>query len=484
MEKGRPPLVLAVDVGTSSVRALLFDGRGRPCGPGSRLTYAASYEPEGAAQVDPEHLLWLTEEVMTRAVADDAEPVAAVGLSTFWHSLVGVDARGRPTTPVFLWSDARAWRQAERLRRELDREGVRRRTGAPIHPCYWPARLAWLRQEQPAIWERTRRWLSFPDLLYLRLFGEVGTSPSMASGTGLRRLAGGWDPALLELLAVDPEALPREVEEMSGLRPTYARRWPRLRAARWLTACGDGALANLGSGCVDPTRRAITLGTSGALRVITDRPPSDLTPGLWCYVLDAERYVVGGALSNGGNLWAWMRRTLRLKTRGLEYRLAQLPPGSGPDFLPLLAGERSPGFAPHASGAIAGLTQTTTAEQIVRSGMEGVAVRFAMIDAALDRSVPGAKLLVASGGALHASRLWAQIIADAIGKPIRVSPDFEASARGAAWLALARLGIHVQGTPHRGRLVEPDGRAHRAYAEVAARQARLYTLLIEGSKEE
>jgi gluconokinase len=474
-----PPLVLALDVGSSSVRALLFDGRGRPCPEaGSRLAYTIDHDAEGAAEVDAERLLRLTEAAVDRAVRGRGGPVAAVGLSTFWHGLVGVDAAGAPTTPVILWSDTRAWREAERLRRELDPEDVRRRTGAPIHPCYWPAKLAWLRRDRPEVWRRTHHWLSFSDLLYLRLFGRLGTSPSMASGTGLRRLAGGWDPELLERLDLSPDSLPDEVGTMSGLRPAYARRWPRLRDARWLTGRGDGALANLGSGCLDPGRRAITLGTSGALRVVTHRPPPDLAPGLWCYLLDAERYVVGGALSDGGNLWAWMERTLRLEARGLERRLRRLRPGSGPDFLPLLAGERSPGFATRATGAIAGLTQATTAEHIARSAMEGVAVRFAMIDAALDRSVPGAALLVASGGALHASRLWAQIVADAVGKPISVSPDFEASTRGAALLALASLGVPVHVVPRRGRLVVPDEEAHRRYAEVAARQERLYSLLV------
>jgi gluconokinase len=473
------PAVLAVDVGSSSVRAALYDRRGRPRpGGGGRLAYGTRTDAEGAAEVDPELLIRLTGQAVTEALRQAPGPVGAVGLSTFWHSLVGVDGAGAPTTPVLLWSDTRAWRQAERLRRELDAESVRRRTGVPIHPCYWPAKLAWLREARPAAWRRTRLWLSFADLLYLRLFGAVGTSPSLASGTGLRRLAGGWDPELVQRLALDPGALPGEVGEMSSLRPPHARRWPQLRAAPWLTARGDGALANLGSGCADPARRAITLGTSGALRVVTDRVPPSLAPGLWCYLLDAGRYVVGGALSDGGNLWAWLERTLRLEDPGLERRLGRLRPGSGPDFLPLLAGERSPGFAPHAAGAVAGLTQATTAEQIARSAMEGVAVRFAMVDAALDRSVPGGATLVASGGALHASRLWGQLVADAVGKPLSVSADFEASTVGAALLALARLGLRVEAHPRRGRLVHPDPGTRRAYAAIRARQERLYRLLV------
>ncbi|MBO0682932.1 MAG: gluconokinase [Candidatus Dormibacteraeota bacterium] len=468
-----------MDVGSSSVRGMLADGQGlaRP-GTRSRFPYEIARDPDGCAEIEPELLVGLVERVVAKAIHGIREPVAAVGVSAFWHSLIGLDERGTPTTPVLLWSDTRAWRQAEQLRDELDPAAVRGRTGAPIHPCYWPAKLVWLHRSQPAVWRRTRHWVSFPDLLFLRWFGQLGTSRSMASGTGLLGLAGGWDPELLERVDLDPARLPDRVEEMSGLRPPYANRWPQLRRIPWLTARGDGALANLGSGCLDPSRRALTLGTSGAIRVVTARPPRSLAPGLWCYMVDHEQYLVGGSLSNGGNLWAWMERTLRLDRRGLEGRLRRLSPGSGPDFLALLAGERSPGFAPRARGALAGLTLTTTPEEIARAGMEAVAVAFARVDAALDRSVPGAGELVGGGGALHASPVWAQMLADATGKPVTLAAEFEASLRGAALIALARAGIRVPSRPRGGRLVRPDPDAHRAYKEVAKRQAHLYELLI------
>jgi gluconokinase len=275
------------------------------------------------------------------------------------------------------------------LRHQLDGESVRLRTGCPIHPSYWPARLAWLRETAPDVWSRTTRWVSFGDLLYLRLFGELATSPSMASGTGLRRLAGGWDGELLERLGVREEQLPREAAELHGLRSGPRRRWPQLAGAVWLCAAGDGALANLGSGCVDPSQRALTVGTSGALRAVTDQLPRSLARGLWCYLLQPGRFLVGGSLSSGGNLYAWLLHTLRLDEDGLEMRLRRRrPAGSGLAFLPLLAGERSLGFAPHATGAIAGLTQATTAEDILHAGLEAVALTFAGVDQAAGAWLP------------------------------------------------------------------------------------------------
>jgi gluconokinase len=481
----RDALVLTLDVGTSSVRTLLFDAGCRAV-PGSetRLEYRPRIGADGTAEADADRLERLAHRAITATLAGaGAAEVAAVGVSTFWHGLVGLDAGDRPTTPLVLWSDTRSWAQAERLRGQVDGEAVRLRTGCPIHPSYWPAKLAWLRERSPDAWERTVRWVSFGDLLYLRLFGELGTSASMASGTGLRRLGGGWDGELLELLRVGEERLPAETAEMRGLRPGPRRRWPRLAAALWLCAAGDGALANLGSGCVDPTQRALTVGTSGALRTIADRRPEHLARGLWCYLLTPERYVVGGSLSDGGNLYAWLLRTLRVDEAGLEARLRRMrPAATGLTFLPLLAGERSLGFAPRATGAIAGLTHATTPDDILRAGLEAVAITFASVDGALDETVPGARRLVASGAGLLSSPAWVQMMADAIGKPVAVSRSaMEASSAGAAALALERIGIARRPTSGAGRNVEPRGAARARYEEARRRQGWLYAKLIQGS---
>ncbi|HEY4027573.1 MAG TPA: gluconokinase [Candidatus Dormibacteraeota bacterium] len=481
---GRDALVLTLDVGTSSVRTLLFDAGGRAV-PGSetKLEYQPHIDSDGAAEVDPGRLERLVHRAIGSTLAQAGRvEVAAVGVSTFWHGMIGLDDRDRPATPLVLWSDTRSWRQAERLRGRLDAEAVRRRTGCPIHPSYWPAKLAWLRERSPEDWRRTARWVSFGDLLFLRLFGELATSASMASGTGLRRLTGGWDGELLEVLDVGERQLPEEAGELRGLRPGPRRRWPQLANAVWLCAAGDGALANLGSGCVDPTQRALTIGTSGALRTITGELPERLAPGLWCYLLGPGRFVVGGSLSNGGNLYAWLLRTLRVED-GLEGRLRRMRPAAGGlTFLPLLAGERSLGFAPRATGAIAGLTQATTADDIVHAGLEAVALTFAGVDQALDETVPGARRLVASGAGLLSSPAWVQMMADAIGKPVAVSRSaMEASSVGAAALALQRLGIRRRTTTGAGRNVEPRVEVRERYSQARRRQEWLYTTLIQGS---
>ena len=490
MSKGRrvSSHVLALDVGTSSVRALLFDQRARQV-PGAvvQIPYQPRITPDGGAEVDSNRLAGLVLRAIRQLLTTvrQSSPtlhIAAVGSSTFWHSLVAADDSGQALTPVYLWADSRSWQEAEELRNSVDAARVRHRTGCLIHPSYWPAKLAWLHKRRPELWSTPVRWLSFGDLLYRQLFGRPLTSLSMASGTGLFRLDNlSWDEELLDVLQVRAETLPELGEAASGLLPGYARRLPELAGVPWLTAFGDGALANLGSACTVVGRRALTVGTSGALRVLyRGAPPERLPDGLWCYRLDRERPVVGGSLSNGGNIYAWLTRTLAVNTDTLESEVGRLKPAAhGLTFLPLLAGERSIGFALHATGAIAGLTLATKPVDLVRAGLEAIAIEFARVDRRLDEVLPGAELLVASGGGL-ASATWTQIMADAIGKPVASGRDREASARGAAIRALEHLGLldGDQLQPHGGRIFTPDAAASETYARQLTKQENLYRLLI------
>lgn len=501
-------LVLTLDVGTSSVRAMLWDEGGAAVrGAEVKIEYRPRVAQDGTAEVDVDRLIGICRDAIdgSTRMLRRGDAVLAVGFSSFWHGLVGVDARGRSSLPLILWSDTRSRREARLLAGELDAEAVRERTGAPIHPSYWPAKLAWVRRARPEEWRATRRWLSFADMLYEELFGEAGTSVSMASGTGLRRLAdGAWDEELLTRLDVDPARLPDIAEEARGLRRAYARRWPALASVPWLTARGDGALANLGSDCGDESRRALTVGTSAALRVTTRTRPARLAPGLWCYLIDAERYLVGGSFSNGGNLHEWLLRTLRVDDRRLQRLLRRLPLASEDvTFLPLLSGERSPGFAAQAYGVVARLTQATTAEDIARAALEAVAQRIAVVNEALDATAPGGKTdrasaapgetaarrsvrfpaatrLMASGGALVSSPAWCQVLADAIGVPLSTLGVEEASSRGAALNALARAEAPAPRKMAVQRTFRPRPDAHAAHRRAYGRIEILYSTLIEG----
>lgn len=451
-------------------------------GAAAHRSHAPRLTPDGGAALDPAALMNHVAAVIGEALLGlPGEAISAVGLSTFWHGLVATGPDLRPLTPVLLWSDGRSWREAQLLREQMDERALHRRTGCRLHPSYWPAKILWLRRRDRRLRAQGVRWHSPADLVYHHLFGEVATSSSLASGTGLRLLRrDGWDVPLLGRLGIGVDSLPAVSDEpRRALTARWRRRWPQLAEAVWAPPAGDGALANVGSGCLDARRRALTIGTSGALRALTGRAPARLPPSLWCYRLDGGRFVVGGALSNGGNLHAWLEQVLSHPDR------KAVTTEHGLTFLPLLAGERGPGYALRATGAIAGLTAATTAADIMEAGLEAVAVDFARLDRDLDRVLPRPELLVASGAGLLANPDWMRMLADATGRPVASGDAREASARGAAYMAFEAAGVLTEADlarldPGVGARAEPDPGARRHYDDAARRREALYRVLIEG----
>jgi len=311
-------LILTLDSGTSSVRAMLFaaggDMMGRPL-PDSetQIKYSVRTTPDGGVELDPAMLLDNTMKVVDGVLAKvpRGDTVVAVAMDTLWHGALGVDADGEAITPLYLYSDTRAAGAAAHLRAVLDPRAVHERTGCVLHPSYWPARLLWLRDAQPDVCRRVARWHSFGEYLYLRLFGHTVVSYSMASGTGLldvHKLA--WDPQVLQAIALDQATLAPLGDRDTRFGPVegeWAHRWPLLKDAPWFPALGDGACSNIGSGCATPARINLTVGTTGALRVVPDTPDAAVHAGLFCYRVDKSRPLIGGATSEGGNLFAWMR---------------------------------------------------------------------------------------------------------------------------------------------------------------------------------
>ena len=374
------------------------------------------------------------------------------------------------------------------LQERLDERAVHARTGCVLHPTYLAAKLRWLADTQPDAFRRARWWLSYGEYLYLQLFGEPRVSLSMASGSGLLdQHTRAWDPAVLAAVPVEPARLaPLSDAPLTGLRPLYAARWPSLRARPWYPAYGDGACSNVGSGCVTPQRWALMIGTSGALRTAWRAADTTIPWGAWTYRVDANRFVAGGVFNDGGNLLEWLHETLRLGwSARLRRAVAALPPdGHGLTILPLFGGERSTGWAPDARGAIVGLTLATRPVDLIRAALEAVALRFALLARILGDVLPAPDQVVATGGALLRAPHEIQIIADALGHPLVASAEPEGSSRGAALLALERLGAlaSVEAAPAAlGRVYAPDPTRHARYQAALERQQALYRQLVQNT---
>jgi gluconokinase len=476
--------LLVLDIGSSSVRSSLWDERAEPVGETVMLPYHRRTAPDGTAQVDADALLELTAEAIDTALRGGPQ-VDAVAMSTMWHCLLGLDREGRPATPVYTWADRRAATAAARLRERLDERAVHARTGCPLHSSYWPAKLAWLHESSPDAAARVHTWVSPGEYVYRRLFGDAPVSISMASATGLLdQHQCRWDSELASAVGAAGSLPEIDDAPLQGLTGDWAQRWPALRDVPWFQAAGDGACSNVGTGCVTHDRAALMVGTSGALRVMWAADDVAIPPGLWCYRADARRVLMGGALSDGGSVVAWLRRLTRLPSEEeTEREIAAMEPDShGLTVLPLLSGERGPGWADEASATIAGLSLATDPLQLLRASLEAVALRFALIDELLMEALPEERHVIATGGGLVASPAWTQIMADALGHPVTASAVEEGSSRGAALLALEALGtiesLESAEVPL-GDTFEPDGQHTATYKRALARQRELYDATIE-----
>jgi gluconokinase len=347
-----------------------------------------------------------------------------------------------------------------------------------------------LAHERADLMQRARYWMTLGEFFLLHWTGRRACSYSAAAWTGLldrQKLV--WDAELIAQLPITQDQLSPLVDHdtFGSLRSEYAARWPALKDAAWLPAVGDGAAANMGSGCIDASRMALTIGTSSAMRVTKpcegSHPSQGLPRGLWSYRVTRDRELVGGALSEGGNLYGWMRSVFHLDESQIELELAALQPDAhGLTMLPFLAGERAPNWNADARGAITGISLKTEPIEILRAGLESIAYRLGLVFQLLRGMAPNAQQVVASGGALMNSPTWLQIIADTLGVPVIASAEIEATSRGTALLALKALSVidSLDKLPAElGTTYHPDAARHEIYASAMERQKKLYNAVVE-----
>ncbi|MFT4296646.1 MAG: gluconokinase [Micropruina sp.] len=444
-------VVIGLDVGTTAAKVSAFALGGR-----WRVSAGNEYplqQPQTGWEVQEPEVMWraLREGLVEIAAEVGAAEVIGIGVSTAMHGLIGLDADQRPVTPLLTWADSRAAEQAMRLRdTELGRR-LHRTSGTPIHSMSQLTKLRWFAENDPETASAVRWWVGLKDFVLLQLTGRLVTEVSNASGTGLLDLAArDWSDEALEVAGVRREQLPPVLPTTEALllRPELAADLGLPGEVRVVLGAGDGPLGNLGVGALEPGVVGLSLGTSGAVRMVTDRPYVDERGTLFCYNLADDAWVIGGAISNGGIVVRWGGDVFGVdfadepggNPDGMLLELARdVPIGAdGLIALPFLMAERAPLWNPTIPGAFLGVRRSHTREYFVRAAVEGVALMLSTVVDELDRVSP-IRQIRATGGVFR-STLWRDVLAAALGRPLVVTDGAEGTALGAAALTLYGLG--------------------------------------------
>lgn len=444
---GIPPVVIGVDIGTTSTKVIAFDATGAAQA-AHRVSYSLDEPHPGYAEQDPEVIVAAVLQATRETVVRCNAPIAGLSFSSAMHSLIAIDAAGAPLTPSMTWADVRATDQAERLRADSGAAELHRRTGTPLQPMSPLLKLLWIRENHPELLATTAHWIGIKDYVLQRLCGQLLCDHSMASATGLLDISLlTWDTEALELAGLSPDRLPPLVPSrhvLAGLDPTVARHLAVPPATPVVIGAGDGPLANLGVGAVRAGVAACSIGTSGAVRVVVDEPTVDVSGETFCYALCEGRWVTGQAISNGGVVLDWAAESLAPDLAGpgdvLEVA-AQAPPGSDRlIMLPQLLGERAPHWTPWSRAAVVGVTRDHGRPHLLRAAVEGVCFQVAAVVRSLRDAGHRIDEVRATGGFAR-SRLWRQILSDVLDMPVGYGDTEQGSCLGAALLGMDALGI-------------------------------------------
>jgi gluconokinase len=456
--------VLGIDIGTGSVKAVAIDLQGNPLNE-SQHHYPFTSPKNGYHEQDPE-LIWQGFTASIKDINDRiGSQLAAVGLSSAMHSLIPVDESCRPLAPMMTWADNRSWAIAEKLRASAEGMAVYRTTGTPLHAMSPLCKLIWLRENEPGLFKKAYKFISIKDYIWYRLFNEFKTDHSIASGMGLfdiRMLK--WHPEALALAGISAERLSEPVRG-DYTRPSTLQNSDFLKAGIPITiGASDGCLANLGSMANTPGTAAITIGTSGAVRVASSKPLPNDEAMTFSYILDNKTYICGGPVNNGGiAMQWWLKNFIGTGLTDAEYeqtfqKIAAIPAGSnGLFFLPYLTGERAPIWDSASCGTFFGIKLRHTRDDFSKAVLEGICYALKDVLAAVQQNVKLIKQINISGGFVQ-SAVWVQVLADITGKNLAIVQTGDASATGAAFMAMKAadlVGEYPAPAPS-GQVFKPD----------------------------
>jgi gluconokinase len=488
--------MIGVDIGTSGTKAVALGFSGVVLGATYESYNAISWHPD-QNELEPGILLSATVKVLRDIKEKCAEnELRGICFSCAMHSVIAVNQKGQPLTNAITWADLRSKIYAAELKESPEAREIYRHTGTPIHPMSPLCKIIWLKEKKPELFQQAWKFISIKEYIWNEFFGKYQVDYGIASGTGLfdiNRLD--WYELSLIKAGITRDRLSEPVSSISaetGLVRAYQNLTGIGPEVQFIIGGSDGCLANLGSHAVKPGDMALTIGTSGAARMVSDQSHYDVKERIFNYVLTEKLFVSGGAINNGGIAVKWYVDNFMAKN-GKEKKdfsdfvseTENIAPGSeGLIFLPYLLGERAPVWNADAKGVFFGIYSGHTSQHFLRSVIEGISFSLYQIGITLEEIVGPVNKIYASGGFIH-SPSWLQMIADIFDKEVCVTNSADASAIGAAILGLYSLK-EIPDLKESGRMVQivqsyfPYEKNHKVYM----RNYSVFSVLYEKLKNE
>jgi gluconokinase len=477
--------IIGIDIGTSGTKAIAYNTEGKILG-NAYVSYDALPVAQGRHEQDPEILLQATLTTLRNTVQQtrDAGQLAGVSFSSAMHSLIAVNNNGQPLTNMLTWADLRSASYALAIKQSDSGRRIYKQTGTPIHPMSPLCKLMWLRDHEPAVFNRTHKFIGIKEYIFHQLFDQYLVDHSIASGTGLFDIyTRTWYGESLTMAGIGAHQLSHPVSttyQLTGIKKEYATTLGIDENTPFIIGASDGCLANLGSNATHMGDIAVTIGTSGAVRMMASQPSYDKKERTFNYILTDQQFVCGGPVNNALSLLKWyaehfLQRPIN-SGQDIEWfvnEAAKAPAGSaGLLFLPYVQGERAPVWDGRAKGVFMGVHSGHTQAHFMRAIIEGINYSLYEVAAAVTETVQPLQHIYASGGFLHA-RLWIQWLTNLFGRAIMVSHTGDASAAGAALLGWQANGITASFGNEQEHF-QPQMAEHQLYLKYYAIYASLY----------
>ncbi len=442
--------ILGIDIGTGSTKAVAVDQNGKALHTEQQF-YTTSHPETGYAEQDPDTILNAFIVVISDMIRFMKRVPSAISLSAAMHGIMVVDREGKNLSPLIIWSDARSTHIAEELRISVEGPSIYSRTGTPIHSMTPLCKIKWMVQHQPHLISHGHRFISIKEYIWFHLFKEFVIDHSIASATGLFDLEDlCWNDSALRYAGIREDQLSAPVSTFyikTGLKEEMANLFGVPQQVPFCIGASDGCLASLGTHSLEPGIAAITIGTSGAVRISGPRPVWNTSMMNFNYLLEENIFISGGPTNNGGNVMQWLKNNF-LETDNnpesydhLFASMISIPPGSeGLIFLPYLFGERAPVWDEQSCGVFFGVRARHRKEHFTRAVLEGICFSLRQVLSKVEASSTPVHRIHASGGFVQ-SAFWIQLLSDITGKRVAVFQSEDASAIGAAMLAMKAMGL-------------------------------------------